>query len=56
MYRIANNNKQLILHEATPLEEQLDEQPPLFISIKELHDMCIPENQVTTKLHRTMFP
>ncbi|KAF3340165.1 replication protein A DNA-binding subunit D-like isoform X2 [Carex littledalei] len=43
--RIAKNNKQLTLHEATPLEEQPDEQLPPSVSIKELHDMCIPENQ-----------
>ncbi|KAF3334509.1 Replication factor-A C terminal domain-containing protein [Carex littledalei] len=43
--RIASKNKQLTLHEATPLEEQPNEQLPPSVSIKELHDMCIPENK-----------
>ncbi|KAF3328104.1 hypothetical protein FCM35_KLT06710 [Carex littledalei] len=42
---IASKNKQLTLHEATPLEEQPNEQLPPSVSIKELHDMCIPENK-----------
>ncbi|KAF3337121.1 replication protein A DNA-binding subunit D-like isoform X2 [Carex littledalei] len=44
-HRIASKNKQLTLHEATPLEEQPNEQLPPSVSIKELHDMCTPENK-----------
>lgn len=46
VYRIANKKKQLIIHEATSSEEQPDEQLPLSISIKEIHEMCTPKNQV----------
>lgn len=46
---IEKNKKQLILHEATPMEERLHEQLPPVVSIEELHNMCIPENQVNNK-------